>query len=124
MQDISAWQAKVHALAVEKGWHNHAPATDRDRSNEVLAHLAKIHGEISEAQEEVRNIPVEDLGILHYGPGDLPQGKPEGFGIEMADTVIRIMDTCGYLGIDLQRCMEIKHEYNRTRPMRHGGKKA
>lgn len=120
---IAEWQASVHKLAREKGWYDQAPATDRDRTNEVLAHLAKIHGEVSEAQEEARDKDADKLKQVYYQNHE--QGsKPCGFGIELADTVIRIMDTCGYLGIDLQKCMELKHEYNKTRPIRHGGKKA
>jgi hypothetical protein len=38
--------------------------------------------------------------------------------------VIRILDLCGALGIDLEEAMRMKHEYNKTRPYRHGGKKA
>jgi hypothetical protein len=48
--------------------------------------------------------------------------KPTGFGIELADAVIRIMDVCGWLGIELDEMLQIKMEYNRSRPMRHGGK--
>ncbi|OHE41493.1 MAG: hypothetical protein A2Y16_05485 [Tenericutes bacterium GWF2_57_13] len=49
--------------------------------------------------------------------------KPEGIPSELADIVIRVMDICGYHGIDLEAAIAEKMEYNRTRPMRHGGKK-
>ena len=51
-------------------------------------------------------------------------GKPEGFPIEIADTIIRIFDLCGYLDIDLEEAIRLKMEYNKTRSYRHGNKKA
>lgn len=43
--------------------------------------------------------------------------------IELADAIIRILDYCGYAGIDIDAAVERKHEYNKTRPYRHGGKR-
>ncbi len=79
--------------------------------------LALVHSEISEALEEYRDNSVVDLYVE-------TDGKPEGFGVELADAVIRIADLCGELGIDLEKCIKTKMEYNKTRPYRHGGKKA
>lgn len=53
-----------------------------------------------------------------------PANKPEGIPIELADCIIRILDYCGKEGIDIEEAIKIKHEYNLTRPYRHGGKKA
>ncbi|MDR2513765.1 MAG: hypothetical protein LBD02_00970 [Christensenellaceae bacterium] len=49
--------------------------------------------------------------------------KPEGVAVELADCIIRILDYCGHAGIDIERAIRIKHEYNKSRPYRHGGKK-
>lgn len=48
--------------------------------------------------------------------------KPEGIATEFADCIIRILDYCGHEGIDIGEAIKIKHEYNKTRPYRHGGK--
>lgn len=108
---ISEAQEMVHSLAKQKGWW------DGDEPN-VPEKLALVHSEISEALEEYRNGPME----LNNGyQGD--NGKPEGFPVELADAVIRIMDLCGWIGIDLENEIVKKHCYNMTRPFRHGNKR-
>lgn len=47
----------------------------------------------------------------------------ESIPIELADVIIRVLDYCGYAGIDIDAAISQKHEYNKTRPYRHGGKK-
>lgn len=42
------------------------------------------------------------------------------FEDEMADIVIRVADMCGYLGIDLEKHIELKMKYNATREYKHG----
>lgn len=71
-------------------------------------------GELVEAHDELRNNhrPEE---VYYSG-----QGKPEGFGTELADAVIRTMDLAAASGVDLESRMEEKHEYNQTRPYKHG----
>ena len=48
--------------------------------------------------------------------------KPEGIAIEMIDCLIRILDWCGRHDIDVDTLLAMKHEYNKTRPYKHGGK--
>lgn len=98
-----------YSLAKEKGWH--------DQPRSILEALALVHSEVSEAVEEVRagNDPRE----ISYAENP-KRLKPLGLPIELADAVIRIADLCGELGIDLEKAIEIKHQYNRTRPYRHG----
>lgn len=67
--------------------------------------------------EEYRN--GRSASEVYTGSG----GKPEGIPIELADVIIRILDYCGYAGIDIEAAIRQKHEYNKSRPYRHGGKK-
>jgi NTP pyrophosphatase (non-canonical NTP hydrolase) len=102
-------QNNVHALAREKGWWD-APR----RPPEVLMLIVT---ELAEAMEEYRN----GYGVaIRYNE----DGKPEGMPIELADAVIRILDFCAYVDVDLEKYILLKHEYNKTRPYRHGGKAA
>lgn len=39
---------------------------------------------------------------------------------ELADTVIRVFDLAGWLKIDLEQHIALKHQYNLTRPFLHG----
>lgn len=50
------------------------------------------------------------------------KGKPEGLVIELVDCLFRILDFCAAKGIDVEKAIRLKQEYNKTRPYRHGGK--
>lgn len=49
-------------------------------------------------------------------------GRLEQMAGELADIVIRTMNLAEYLGVDLDAAVKAKHEFNKTRAMRHGGK--
>ncbi len=59
-------------------------------------------------------------------PADLRQKKSferwikDSFEDEIADVFIRLADLCGYMNIDIEKHIELKMEYNRTRPKKHG----
>lgn len=48
------------------------------------------------------------------------EAKPEGFGIELADAIIRICDLAERHGIDLTQMVKLKSAYNEGRPHMHG----
>jgi NTP pyrophosphatase (non-canonical NTP hydrolase) len=107
-KSIAEYCDEAHSMAVEKGWYK--------EKRKVPELLCLVHSEISEALE-------------HYRDGNMCtfvglDKKPDGFGIELADAVIRIFDLCGYFKIDLQRAIDIKMKYNKTRGYRHGNKRA
>ena len=49
-------------------------------------------------------------------------GKMEGIPSELADVIIRVLDMCEHYGIDIEAALKEKHEFNKTRPYKHGGK--
>lgn len=111
-QSIRAWQAEVYKVSADHGFHDEEIKNGVD----VPAKLCLIHSEISEALEENRDPVAREKGHYYVSP----TGKPEGFGIELADAAIRIMDLAESMGIDLENMIEIKSGYNRTRPYKHG----
>ena len=108
--NLTQLQQEIHQMAVQKGWWE----TERN----VGEMLALIHSEISEALEEWRT--GNPIGETYYSEG----GKPEGFGVELADAVIRILDVCERYKIDLAHTIVEKMAYNAKRAYRHGGKLA
>ncbi len=129
--NLNELRNQVHALAKEKGWYDDVEMPPSPRT--IAAWLCNIHGEISEALEDVRggsvtlafydNVTGETLSPREreYGQQD-SRYKPIGLPSELADALIRILDTCGALGIDIEEAVRVKHAYNCTRSHRHGNK--
>jgi NTP pyrophosphatase (non-canonical NTP hydrolase) len=88
----------AHGTAIDKGWWIF-PRTD-------LEIHALIHSEVAEATEAYRE------------KNSYKQIE------ELADVIIRIADFCGQRNWDLTSILEMKLAYNKTRPFRHGGKRA
>ena len=94
--EIKQWQKEVYELAKEKGWW--------DREHPIPELLCLIHSEVSEALEAYRD------------------GYQEDIAGELADIAIRLFEMAEALKIDLEQEIAKKHEINKNRPYRHGGK--
>ena len=129
--NLTEFAKEVHQNAVEHGWW------EEERPFSEI--IALCHSELSEALEEYRNgkpkvYVVRDTSTYpqieqHYRcitNTDIfrPDEKPEGIATELADCILRILDFCGKENIDIEKIIKIKHEYNKTRPYKHGGKRA
>ncbi len=103
-----AVQEKVHQTAVEHGFWDHAYGVDEYllKSNKI----ALMHSELSECLEAVRK--------PHLPDSHLPDFNPEA--LELADTVIRIMDYATRFGLDVAGAIIAKGNYNEGRPHKHG----
>jgi len=77
----------------------------------VLAKLALVHSEVSEATGAVLAKQVKSVIV---------DGKPEGLGSEFADTHIRLLHLAAMLGQSSAKDFDLKMEYNATRPEKHG----
>lgn len=126
---LNALAQQIHATAKEKGWWD-----DGAQSRSLGDQFANFHAEISEAWEEYRKFGMEGGYFIYAGSGTslsvshqeaLARGaKPEGIAVELADCIIRILDTCAAYDIPIDEALQLKLAYNQTRPHRHGGKQA
>ena len=92
----------VHTNARAHGWW------DEPREDGTL--IALIMSEAAEALEALRK---------GNGPDEhCPQFS--GAEVELADVVIRIMDMAEARGWDVAGAIVAKHEFNKTRPYKHG----
>jgi len=143
--NLNDFAAEVHANAVAHGWW--------EREVEFPEIIAMITSELFEALALYRDnqSPTEIYYLCEYSDGyDIDcsgSGKkcvgtaydcdfdedhatckyrkkaPQGIPIEIADACLRLYDYVGRCGIDIDAAIKLKHDYNKTRPYRHGGKK-
>ncbi len=97
-------QHAVHKNAIDHGWW--------DQPREDGTCVALMHCELSESVEALRDGDPADKHCPEHGSAL----------VELADTVIRIMDFCERKGWSLGKAIVAKHEANKKRPYMHGGK--
>jgi len=115
---------KINKAAHEKGWWNNP--------REIGTLLMLVVSELGEACEADRINKYANLNL--YKSVDEPGRKlheafsfdnciKDTFEDEIADTLIRILDLCGQMDIDIEYFINEKLKYNKTRPYKHGNKK-
>lgn len=112
---LSRMADEVERVNRANGWYEE----DRTIGDDV----ALLHSEASEMLEAYREHGLADMTAPPF-PGEpdrLP--KPEGFGSEAADVLIRLLDTCKRRGVDLGFEYRRKIAHNAQRGYRHGGKR-
>jgi len=119
---------EIHKNAINHGFYD----TDEDKN--VLVKLMLIVSELGEACEAYRgekyanidrhkvekwyieksNLNLEGIAFKMY--------IKDTFEDEIADAIIRLLDLCGHLGIDIAEHVRLKMDYNKNRPYKHNKK--
>lgn len=112
-------QKRVHDWAERRGlWPASSAASEvmRDTARRHL-HIAKLmhaQDELNEAKAEVLNRSLL-LTDVRYEKDEDGIPKPCGYGIELADALLLILDMGAEAAIDLGRMIELKMQYNLAR---------
>jgi hypothetical protein len=105
----------VYHIAAAHGFHE-----NDDSPGRVAEFIANLHGEVSELWEAYRmhelNHPCDKVAKMSE-----PLTCAEE---ELADIIIRALDTACTWNVDIDRAVRVKSEYNETRSYKHGGKAA
>lgn len=115
---ISDLVSLAYSQAQKSGFH------DNDEKVTFGDRIALIHSEASEALEEYRQTQSfaelwEDQHSGNICTRPEAGRKPIGVPSELADIVIRVADLAGTHGIDLEKAILDKLEYNKSRPYKH-----
>lgn len=121
----------LNELAARIRFHNDAKGFTITKENIDQKLLLGV-SEICEAHEELRDghtfeeVYYEGMTGLPFSakfdliPNFPSDKKPEGFAVEIADAIIRLLDICHATGINIDEVVELKLAYNQTRPPKHG----
>lgn len=131
-----------HELVMKKGFEHQPIATN-------LMLIVSELSEAMEADRHNRHADIESwcnetpITVQNIADDEILYRKPDGhftdkesaqqmcvrafeknikdtFEDEIADAFLRLMDLCGEHGIDIERHIKLKAEYNKTRPPKHG----
>jgi NTP pyrophosphatase (non-canonical NTP hydrolase) len=120
METLNGIADAVYELACKKGWHS--PEESEDDFIERMCN--NLHDEVSELHEAWRNnrlhSPCDKADVME-AEGLPPLNCMEE---ELADIIIRVLDNCRTLNVNILVAVQAKHEYNKLRAIRHGGKRS
>jgi NTP pyrophosphatase (non-canonical NTP hydrolase) len=126
---LAEMTAEVREVNIEKGWRVPEGGPGDNSFGDYVALLTEELGEMTKAYRKYRlddataapcNV-VAGQCFVHGRAATCDRPKPEGVGSEMADVLIRLLDTADVFGIDLAAEYARKVAYNRTREFQHGG---
>ena len=121
MGNLTEFSKIVHQANKDKGFY--------EKEMPVGTHLMLITSELAEALEaDIHNLTADKASFNAKIASGIPFQEAfkecikDSYEDEIADAVIRLLDHCGYKGIDLEFHVQNKLKYNSGRVIRHGKK--
>jgi NTP pyrophosphatase (non-canonical NTP hydrolase) len=119
-KSLNAWSKLAYQEAKNRGFHS-STETEEIKVGDFTSNL---HSEISEFWEAYREGKLHSLcdkaaAMVKHGLEPLTCAEEE-----LADVIIRVLDTAAAFKIDLAKAVCYKMLFNRTRSHRNGGKLA
>jgi NTP pyrophosphatase (non-canonical NTP hydrolase) len=115
---LNALANKINKINEANGFNDDKVDDDFVKGLLIDRRLLLTVGEIIEAQEELRS--GREVYEVYYTKDKNGNDKPEGFGPELADALIRLLHLCGALKLDIGGLVTQKLAYNETRGYKHG----
>jgi NTP pyrophosphatase (non-canonical NTP hydrolase) len=112
---LNVLATEMYEIADDHGFHDNDCQPVEDDLGRVASFVANLHGEVSELWEAARK------GKLR-AQCDKMNCNLSCAEEELADIMIRAMDTAVALGVDLGNAILVKSGYNVGRPFMHGKK--
>lgn len=142
MKNLNELAKEIHQNAINKGFYIDYYTTKHlvgKKLTPIIDHvffaqkIALIHSELSEAIEADRKNRYLDLDILKekylleielFNDKNFKEAYEMGFkhsvNDELVDAIIRVLDLCAHLDINIQKHVELKMKYNSLREHKHG----
>jgi NTP pyrophosphatase (non-canonical NTP hydrolase) len=105
---------EVYGVAKKSGFH--------DKPVDLAVMLQNLAGEQAELWESYRKQTLNDLCDKADKMQEAGLEPLTSIEEEMADIVIRALDTAVEHRVDIGRAVRLKNAFNKTRAFRHGGK--
>jgi NTP pyrophosphatase (non-canonical NTP hydrolase) len=115
---VNKLRDEIHENARAKGFY--------DNEREIGTLLMLIVSEIAEAMEADRKCyRATKIDFVEKQEGEsfvnhFRDKVKDTFEDELADTIIRVLDLCGYMDIDIDKHVALKMRYNKEREKMHG----
>ena len=120
LEGLNKAASGINKANAEKGFY--------DEKREIGTLLMLCVSELAEALEADRKDEYAELENFHVNvksfgfKNSFESCIKDTFEDEIADTVIRLLDLCGHLKVDIEQHVKLKLEYNAKRPNKHGKK--
>ena len=136
MTNLNELSSKIYNANKEKGFYDEpreigtvlmlvvselSEALEADRKDK-RSYLNGFEAMLKNAKLSINNFDVKDIYNCGWVKDRFEETIKDTFEDEIADAMIRLLDLCGHLNIDIEKHIDLKLRYNETRPYKHDKK--